>query len=241
MCKVWDMPRCARYSGADTVFVGKISAIKKPSEKRLKASDGIPEQFVYFEVETPFKNAGSKTFEIATAYDSSCAYEDISVGQRWLVFATKDEDGGLYFGKCGGSFKVGDKEDLKEAFMELPPPGDKQRLFLAVVEFGGFAPLSEARAFTEINGQKIEAVRTDDYLMFDVPKAGNYKIQVTVPYRTDLFDPYSNTVKKISASEDQSVFETEMESGTGECGFRQIRGFERVKTSSLLHYEKFLF
>jgi hypothetical protein len=225
---IWrGMPQCARFSRADAVFVGRISSIQKPSKKQVEKAEGPLQQFIYFDVEHPLKNANSKKIRASTDYKNSCAYEDedIVVGQQWLVFAEKDNEGNLRFGKCGGSYKIDNKDELKEVLAELPPTKNKQQLFLDVIEFGGFKALEEVKAFTEINGQKIEAVRTGSLLTFEVPKAGKYKIQITLPYKSELGDVYEGGVIKNSVSETESVFETEMEVGTGECAFRQVEGF----------------
>jgi len=231
-CMVWFEPQCARFSSSAAVFVGRISSIKKPSKKQLKESDGFARQFIYFDVEHPLKNVISKQVRIATDYNTSCAYENISVGQRWLVYAAKNDDG-LVFGKCGGSHRIDDKKELSEVLAELPPVKNKQRIFLAVQSvFNRFEALEEVKAYTFINGQKIEAVKNDSYLMFDVPSAGKYKIQISLPYRADLSDIYEDTLSKISVSEDESIYETEMQVGADECGFRQFDGLSYRRTSS---------
>lgn len=223
-CAIWVMPQCAYYSRSDTAFVGRIIRIEKPSQKQLKETEGMPNQFIYFEIEHPLKNAAAAKIRVSTYYKSSCDYEDIAVGQRWLVFAGKSKSGELFFGRCDGSRAIENKTELKEILAALPPARDKQTIFVHVMDMGGFSPLPESKVTVEGFGQTFESKTGKGYFGFDVPKPGKYKIRIEFPYRTNLSDPFSDQPKKISAGDDKSVFEGEIEAVAGECAFRQLEG-----------------
>src|SRR5687767_5364558 len=106
VCTVYGVPQCARFSNSDAVFVGRIVSIQKPSKKQVEKSEDPSKQLIYFRVEHRLKNVDSKWIRVATDYQDSCEYENISVGQRWRVFAQKDNNGNLFFSKCGGSRKI---------------------------------------------------------------------------------------------------------------------------------------
>ena len=148
-CSYHGAPKCFRFSNADAVFVGRIIKFQKPSKKEIESPKYNHKQKVFFEIEQSLKGEKSKMIVASTDYMTSCDYPNISVGQRWLIFANKDEDNGeLSFGACGGSFEISNNAELDETLKELTPPLNQQHIF-GKIEYGGYDGIKNIQVTAE--------------------------------------------------------------------------------------------
>ena len=112
-CLDYGAPACSLFSGADAVFVGKIERITsamgdKDASVQLGGVGSISSRgggsiWVHFTIEHAFKGVSGKTVKALTYRGTSC---DLGVkeGQRWLIFAHRDnETSNLSFGACDGN------------------------------------------------------------------------------------------------------------------------------------------
>ncbi len=92
------------FAASSAVFSGKVKSEKKVGDTRI---------FV-FEVEKYWKGAKKKKIEISV-YETARFQAWFEVGEKYLVFATADDDGTFNVGRCSRSKSVVDaSEDLQK-------------------------------------------------------------------------------------------------------------------------------
>ena len=112
-CLDYGVPTCSLFARADAVFVGKIERITSAMDDndasvQLGGVGSISSRdssliWVHFTLEHAFKGVNGKTVKALTYRGTSC---DLGVkeGQRWLIFAQRDEEtSNLSFGACDGN------------------------------------------------------------------------------------------------------------------------------------------
>src|ERR1051325_8986828 len=109
-CLDYGVPTCALFSRADAVFVGTIDRITPATDDknasvqlggvRSISSRGGGLIWVHFSLEHAFKGVSGQTVKALTYRGTSCDL-DVKKGQRWLIFAHRDnETSNLSFGAC---------------------------------------------------------------------------------------------------------------------------------------------
>src|SRR5580765_6002680 len=99
-CLDYGVPTCSLFSRADAVFVGKIERITsamgdKDASVQLGGVGSISSRgggsiWVHFTLEHAFKGVGGKAVKALTYRGTSCDL-DVKEGERWLIFAHRDE------------------------------------------------------------------------------------------------------------------------------------------------------
>src|ERR1043166_7524676 len=110
-CLDYGAPTCSLFARADAVFVGKVERITSAmgdNDASVQLGDvgsissrGSGLIWVHFTLEHAFKGVSGKIIKALTYRGTSC---DLGVkeGQRWLIFAHRDnETSNLSFGACG--------------------------------------------------------------------------------------------------------------------------------------------
>jgi len=91
-------------SNSSAVFVGKVKSEKKVGDTRI----------FQFQVERYWKGSKKKKIEIRV-HETMRYQAFFEVGGKYLVYASADEDGALYVGRCSRSKDAGEaSEDLQK-------------------------------------------------------------------------------------------------------------------------------
>src|SRR5687768_8794526 len=99
-CIDYGVPTCALFANADAVFVGKVQRITSAMGDK-DANVGLPGVgsissrgagliWVHFTLEQAFKGVTRKTVTALTYRGTSCDLE-IKAGERWVIFASRDQ------------------------------------------------------------------------------------------------------------------------------------------------------
>lgn len=116
-----------RYQRSDFIATAKILKIYPD---RLDKDYHIIE----IEISNIYKGNPITSLKIRSAFDSSCSFftpED----SAWLIFASKEKDGELSFGRCSGSIQLDKKFDLKEYPNAIKDLNRKVEASLSVLQF----------------------------------------------------------------------------------------------------------
>ena len=91
-------------SASSSVFVGKVKSEKKVGDTKI----------FEFEVEKYWKGAKKKKIKISV-YETSRFQAWFEVGEKYLVYATAEDDGAFHVGRCSRSKSIDDaSEDLQK-------------------------------------------------------------------------------------------------------------------------------
>ncbi len=236
-CLDYGVPTCALFSSADAVFVGKIERITsamgdKDASVELGGVGSISSRgggpiWVHFTVEHAFKSVGGKTVKALTYRGTSC---DLGVkeGQRWLIFADRDEEtGNLSFGACGGNRAIEKNSPLIAELEKLSKHTGPLSIRGRVVE-EQFRSVKGAKAVVTGNGLDLQAVTDDDgAYSFEVPTPGPYAVKVIVPFSASLMR-FSADDRRIDAKpeETQTVFEYSATASSAACDYQFFDTFK---------------
>jgi hypothetical protein len=223
-CSNRGAPICATFTGAEVVFIGRIVKFQKPTKTEIESSDYDDSQKVFFEVEKSLKGTNSKIVIVSTDYRTSCTYQNIAVGQKWVVFASRrGEAQKLSFGMCGGSYKIAENANLNEISREIVPPTNGQTIY-GKLAYGGYRHIKNILVTAERFNQKY-STRTDKNGLYEisVPFPGKYKVQIEMPYSAGLFDPIESPVVEKLMTANRSLFEYDVEMETSTCKYREFK------------------
>ncbi len=214
-------PDCALYQESDAIFVGEITKIIKPTEKELKEdTEDFPTQKIFFKVKRSIKDVNANEIKLSTSYNTSCDFEGISVGQRWIVFAYRNENNEMMFGRCGGSRKVDKKTPIHKVLEKYNFILEKSAIIGNIFDFIP-NPVENADV-TVIDGENIIKEKVvDGRFKVDVLKLLKYRVVVTLPFKAEV--PYSTSeIKTLNQSSEKSVFEYEADLTNGGCSFNHL-------------------
>ncbi|HKU73616.1 MAG TPA: carboxypeptidase-like regulatory domain-containing protein, partial [Pyrinomonadaceae bacterium] len=235
-CVDYGVPTCSLFSNADAVFVGRIERITsaigdKDASVQLGGVGSISSRgsgliWVHFTLEHAFKGVNGKTVKALTYRGTSC---DLGVkeGQRWLIFAQRDEEtSNLSFGACDGS---GDIEKNSPLIAEL----EKLSKHSGPISISGrvaeqqFNNVKGAKAIITGNGLNLETVTDDEgSYSFEVPRAGQYRVKVIVPFSASLMRRADDRPIDEKAEETQTVFEYSATASPDACDYRFFNTFK---------------
>ena len=235
-CVDYGVPTCSLFSNADAVFVGRIERITsaigdKDASVQLGGVGSISSRgsgliWVHFTLEHAFKGVNGKTVKALTYRGTSC---DLGVkeGQRWLIFAQRDEEtSNLSFGACDGS---GDIEKNSPLIAEL----EKLSKHSGPISISGrvaeqqFNNVKGAKAIITGNGLNLETVTDDEgSYSFEVPRAGQYRVKVIVPFSASLMRRVDDRPIDEKAEETQTVFEYSATASPDACDYRFFNTFK---------------
>jgi len=218
-----DMPDCVRFKETDAAFIGKISKIEINPVK----TEGIEEdtiyiqtKWVYFEVEHPLKGVSSLKTRVLTSHGTSCDFEGLKAGQRWLVFANQDDDGDLSFGKCGGSYQISNKNAIPGILSELTAEKKKPTISGTIGTYIYSTPGIDI--FVEGQGEKFSTKTDNSGFTAVVSSPGRYKVKAVVPYSAVFTSPYEKINLAVTTGENESSVEYEVDLYEGDCVFNMI-------------------
>lgn len=231
-CQDYQVPVCKLFSEADAVFVGKIENITSATDTNGSVtSAGVNSIswrkadliWVHFKVDRGFKGDSSKQIKVLTYNGTSC---DLGVekGQKWIVFANKDEKtGNLTFGACGGSRSGADINGPEVEELSKLATKTTESSVIGQVSNDTYSPIKNAKVSITGKGTDISTV-TNEEGMFRavVPNDGTYKVRVTVPFSA-IFLPRRDD-RRIDAkpSETETVFEYEAKPTTIDCDYQYL-------------------
>jgi hypothetical protein len=232
-CTDYGVPSCKRFSDAEVVFVGKIQRITSAAgEKNARVTSGglnsiswdsLGMVVVHFKVEKAYKGFNGKTIKAFTYKGTSCDLE-VKKGQRWMIYAIKDEETGeLSFGACGGNYKIKDESDEPSELEDVSQVKITETIVGRVAE-DSFSPgIKDLKVTVEGEGVNLSTV-TDKYgyYKFAVPPSGRYKIKVFLPYSASLLRFLGQRDIKESPTETETVFQYEAETKPGKCDYDSL-------------------
>ena len=236
-CLDYGVPTCALFSRADAVFVGKIERITsamgdKEAGVQLGGVGSISSRgggliWVHFTIEHPFKGVSGETVKALTYTGTSCDLE-VKEGQRWLIFAHRDnETSNLSFGACDGNGAIEKNSPLIAELEKLSKHGGPLSIRGRVVE-EQHREVKGARAVIKGNGLNLETVTDDDgSYSFEVPKAGSYSVRVIVPFSASLlrFQGDDRPIDE-KPEETQTVFAYSATASPEACDYQYFNTFK---------------
>ncbi|MGI8670110.1 MAG: hypothetical protein ACR2J3_09745 [Aridibacter sp.] len=214
-------PDCALYQESDAIFVGEITKIIKPTEKELEEdTEDFPTQKIFFKVERSIKDVNANEIKLSTSYNTSCDFNDISVGQRWIVFAYRDKNNEMMFGRCSGSGKLDKKNPIHKVLEKYNFILEKSAIIGNIFDFIS-NPVENADV-TVVDGENIIKEKViGGRFKVDVSKLLKYRVIVTLPFKAEI--SYSTSrVKTLNQSSEKSVFEYEADLSNGGCSFNYL-------------------
>jgi len=236
-CLDYGVPTCALFSRADAVFVGKIERITsamgdKDASVQLGGVGSISSRgggpiWVHFTIEHAFKSVGGKTVKALTYRGTSC---DLGVkeGQRWLIFAHRDnETSNLSFGACDGNGAIEKNSPLIAELEKLSKHTGPLSISGRVAE-GQFSSVKGAKAIITGNGVNLQTVTDDDgSYSFEVPTPGPYRVKVIVPFSATLMR-FAGDDRPIDEKpeETQTVFEYSATASPDVCDYQYFNTFK---------------
>jgi hypothetical protein len=235
-CLDYGIPKCSLFSGADAVFVGKIERITsamgdKDASVQLGGVGSISSRgsgliWVHFTLEHAFKGVSGKIIKALTYRGTSC---DLGVkeGQRWLIFAHRDnETSNLSFGACGGNGVIEKTSSLIAELEKLSRHSGPISIRGRVAE-QRFNNVKGAKAVITGNGLNLETVT--DYegsYSFEVPRAGQYTVKVIVPFSASLMRSRDDRPIDEKPEETQTVFEYSATASPDACDYQLFDTFK---------------
>jgi len=236
-CLDYGAPTCALFSRSDAVFVGKIERITsamgdKDASVQLGGVGSISSRgsgliWVHFTLEHAFKGVSGNTVKALTYRGTSC---DLGVkkGQRWLIFAHRDDETSkLNFGACEGNGVIEKNSPLIAEFEKLSKHSGPLSIRGRVAE-QQYISVKGAKAVITGNGLNLETVTNEDgSFSFDVPSAGSYTVKVIVPFSATLMR-FSGDNRPIDEKpeETQTVFEYSATASPDACDYQFLDTFK---------------
>ena len=236
-CLDYGVPTCALFSRADAVFVGKIERITsamgdKDASVQLGGVGSISSRgdsliWVHFTIEHAFKGVSGKTVKALTYRGTSC---DLGVkeGQRWLIFAHRDDEtSNLSFGACDGNQGIEKNSPLIAELEKLSKQSGPLSIRGRVAE-QQFSGMKGAKAVITSNGLNLQTVTDDDgSYSFEVPRAGPYTVKVIVPFSASLLR-FLGDDRPIDEKpeETQTVFEYSATASPAACDYQFFNTFK---------------
>ncbi len=234
-CIDYGVPTCKRFSDSDAVFIGKIERITSAAAEKYArvTSKGLNSISwaslgmiaVHFKVEKSFKGVQDKIVKVLTYKGTSCDLE-IKKGQRWVVYASKNEETGfLSFGACGGNYRMSEDSDVIQELEGLSQ-GKVEMSVVGRVTRYKYNEIKDAKVFLEGNGLSL-STQTDNagFYKFSVSLAGKYKIKVIVPFSANLLRYDESRDIKSSPTETETAFEYEAEVSQSNCDYEYFDTF----------------
>lgn len=235
-CVDYGVPTCSLFSNADAVFVGKIERITSAIDDKNASvelggvgsisSIGSGLIWVHFTLEHAFKGVNGKTVKALTYRGTSC---DLGVkkGQRWLIFAQRDDEtSNLSFGACGGSGAIEKNSPLMAELEKLSRQGGPISIRGRVAE-EQFNNVKGAKAVITGNGLNLETVTDDNgSYSFEVPSAGQYTVKVIVPFSAALMRSPDDRPIDAKPEETQTAFEYSATASPDACDYQFFDTFK---------------
>lgn len=235
-CVDYGVPTCSLFSTTDAVFVGKIERITsaigdKDASVQLGGVGSISSRgsgliWVHFTLEHAFKGVNGKTVKALTYRGTSC---DLGVkeGQRWLIFAQRNEEtSNLSFGACDGSGAIEKNSPLIAELEKLSRHSGPISIRGRVAE-QQFNNVKGAKAVITGNGLSLETVTDDEgSYSFEVPRAGQYTVKVIVPFSASLMRRGDDHPIHEKPEETQTVFEYSATASPDACDYQFFDTFK---------------
>ena len=235
-CIDYGPPTCSLFARADAVFVGKIARITSAmgdndASVQLGGVGSISSRgsgliWVHFTLEHAFKGVSGKIIKALTYRGTSC---DLSVkeGQRWLIFAHRDnETSNLSFGACGGNGAIERTSSLIAELEKLSRHSGPISIRGRVAE-EQFNNVKGAKAVITGNGLNLETVTDDEgSYSFEVPRAGQYTVKVIVPFSASLMRRGDDRSIDEKPEETQTVFEYSANASPDACDYQFFDTFK---------------
>ena len=183
--------------------------------------------WVHFNIEHAFKGVSGETVKALTYQGTSC---DLGVkeGQRWLIFAHRDEKtGNLSFGACDGNQGIEKNSPFIAELEKLSKHSGPLSIRGRVAE-QQFSSVKGAKAVITGNGLNLETVTDDDGSYgFEVPRAGAYTVKVIVPFSASLLR-FQGDDRPIAEKpeETQTIFEYSATASPATCDYQFFNTFK---------------
>ncbi len=232
-CSDYGVPSCKRYSDADAVFVGKIERITSAADEKDASVtskglnsiswDSLGLIVVHFKVEKSFKGVQSKILKALTYKGTSCDLK-VKKGQRWVVFASKDEETGfLSFGSCGGNYEIENNTDEPTEIGNISKGIVKANIIGRIAEDSFADGTKDIKVNLEGDGTNFSTVTDKNgYYKFANLQPGFYKVKLFIPFSAAAFTNKNLKSLKSTPTETETVFEYEVEVQKGVCDYESI-------------------
>lgn len=241
-CSEHGVPVCAEFDRADAVFYGKVedvtpfeakdAKVSFPSVNSISTFKGSGLVWIHVKVEKAFKGVTEKTVKVATYQRTSCDIGEVKKGQRWIFFAYRNRESGILgVGACNATGQLSEKlSEYNDYFSELEKLGQGKQGTLVKGTIIKDAFVGEPQqASVSIEGENFFSTNPTDKggnFSFKVPKAGKYKVRVSVPFSATFYFTYKVTnFTKNSPTEQETIFEYEIDAEENECNYYQIETF----------------
>lgn len=238
-CSEHGVPTCAEFDRADAVFYGKVEQVTSFDSEDAKVSFPSVNSISTFKdsglvwlnvkVEKAFKGVEGKTVKVTTYQGTSCDIGKVKKGQRWIFFAYRNEESGILgVGACNATGRLSEKlSTYAEYFSELEELSQgKSGTFIKGTLVKDTFVDERQQGNVSVEGENFTATNPTDkdgFFNFKVPKAGKYKVKVSVPFSAvfNFTNEFTNFTKN-SPTENETVFEYEIDAEENKCNYNQI-------------------
>jgi hypothetical protein len=217
-CVDYDPPVCAQYWGADAVFAGVVTDIRKiPKDP----PDSLPKALLRFTVEDAFRGLNTREVDVATLSGTSCDMT-FKKGERWLVYAYLDAaTGRLEIHPCTRTHQLqgGMNEDLD--YIRAVRRGPPEQSVLGRLAYFRYDPLMGVKVSVRGGGQTFETeTDADGRFNLRLPRGGAYTVSAVVPFSAVAGS--RNVAVKTDSTDERTVIEYAVELPAGRCAYDLI-------------------
>ena len=221
-CVDYDPPVCAQYWGADAVFAGVVTDIRKlPPD----SSDSFPKALLRFTVEDAFRGLNTREVDVATLSGTSCD-TTFKKGERWLVYAYRDAaTGRLEIQPCTRTHQLqgGMNEDLD--YIRAVRRGPPEQSVLGKFTRVAYGPLMGVGVSVRGGGQTFETeTDADGRFNLRLPRGGAYSVSAVVPFSAQAVGRSAEV--KTEPTDERTVIEYSVELPAGRCAYDLINVYE---------------
>jgi hypothetical protein len=193
-------PPCRAVPSAAAVFVGKVDRI---------SATGV----VTFTVERGVRGIGGSSAISMAPRGTNCDYT-FTAGERYVVYAYRNQAGGLETSICSGTKPLAQARDDLAYFDELRRPAPGARVYgrvrhvdqdITTNQFVDYGPLPDRTVTLVGPGAPVET-RTDRDGRFDLRglAAGEYELRISIP---DRFTPWGPLKVRLDHNRDCAAWD----------------------------------
>jgi len=217
-CDDYGVPVCARYWGADAVFVGQVREITPPD----KSQEGWPTATLHLIVEQAFRGLTEPTVDVETLSGTSCDMP-FAKGKRYLFFAVRDaKTKELFAGPCMGTGEVSHANDDLNYIRSVTQQSAAESI-TGKVTLSRYDPVPGAKIEVRGNGKALET-KSDAEGRFEVsvPGPGIYLVTAMIPSSVAVMHRRDEPIRTIEETDTSTTVEYTVEVAKSHCYYRQL-------------------
>ena len=241
-CVEYNTPVCASISRSDAVFTGKVekitpfsandsSSVSLGNVGSISTVGGNNLIWLHIKVDRKFKGIKDDFVKVLTYINTSCDL-GIKKGEKWIFYASRDDNENLGVGACSGTTKISndDKEYLEEVFSVSQDKNIES--ISGYIKTDRYSDAGIKDALITVEGKDFFSTTTSGgkgSFNISVPQAGKYNVSISIPLAAVLFDisygAKSETIKMSEPTDTKSVLTYEVDVPQGQCLYSELEFF----------------